>query len=130
MKKFILGLAAVAATFGAQAITVTEAFDKISALQGAAVSEMPDYDIAKEGLDWGKMVMLIGSPADAMDAIAAEITDEKVQELEIQGHKSVIYAAPAAEEGKSLALVITKTPMGPVAMFVQGSGDVVATVTK
>lgn len=130
MKKMILGLAAAITAFGAQAITVNEAFDKISALPGAAVSDMPDYDVAKEGLDWGKIAMLIGSPATAMDAVAEEITDEKAGELEIDGHKSVIFTAPAAEEGKSLVLVITKTPMGPVAIFAQGAGDVVATVTK
>ncbi len=130
MKKFILSLIALIAAFGSQAITVSEAFDQIAAMPGAAVSDMPDYDVAKEGLDWGKVVILIGKPMDATDAIVAQITDKKVKEFEIDGHQSIAFASISEEENKALVLVVTKTPMGPVVVLAQGGNDAVSVMTE
>lgn len=122
MKKIALGLVALVSAFAAQAITVTEAFDQAAELPGAAVSEMPDYDVAKEGLDWGKIVMLLGQPKSVVDAIEAEITDPLMIETEVGGQPTRVYASGAVE-GKAVVLSITNTPMGAVLMLAQGNAE-------
>lgn len=118
-------LALVLVSVGSQAITVTEAFAKIEKMDGVALSEMPQYDVAKEGLDVGKVAMLLGQPAGVLDGIEAEITDPLVVSQKIQGQDTNIYASEPVD-GVTTALSITKTPVGPVVLFVQGKGDVIA----
>ena len=122
MKKLLFSAAALIAAMASQAITVSEAFDKISALPGVALSEMPNYDVAKEGLDYGKVAMLIGQPSDGVLAVKDEITDADLVETDIEGHHTYVYSQPAAE-GKTTVLTITVTPMGPVCMLMEGNTE-------
>lgn len=129
MKKILLSLALIASTMCASAITLTEAFDKFAAIPGVAVTEMPDYDVAKEGLDWGKVVIITGQSVNYVKPIQDEITGEPVMETSIGGQPTVIYGEKT-DDDKSLALTMTKAPMGVIIVFAQGSGDVVDTMMK
>lgn len=123
MKKIIFACLAILAAYTSKAITVAEAFDSIAKLPGAAVSEMPDYDVAKDGLDWGKVVMLLGQPSDSVKAIVAEIVDVETVETSIGGQPTTIYIQ-AQEDGTALALSVTYTPAGPVAIYASGKENV------
>lgn len=122
MKKFIFSAVALIAAFAAQAITVSEAFDKIAAIPGVAISDMPQYDVAKEGLDSGKVAMLLGQSPDSVLSVKDQITDAETYETTVEGHHTYIYAQPAGE-GKTVVLTITVTPMGPVCMLMQGTTE-------
>ena len=128
MKKLIFSLVAIVASFGAQAITVGEAFDKIADLPGVAISEVPEHDCLKDGMDWGKVAMLMGAATSATDqfnTILAEITDEMTLETVAQGNNEVKAFTAKTESGRTQALVTVTMPQGIVAIYAQGDDDIV-----
>lgn len=128
MKKLILSLIAVVASITASAITVSEAYDKIAALPGAAVSDVPQHDVLKDGMDWGKVVMLLGVPSDVVGqykAILGEITDELVLDTVAQGNNKVKGYAAKQDNGKTLAIIGVEMPTGCVVVYAQGNDDVI-----
>lgn len=127
MKKLFVILVAAVASMTASAITVSEAFDKIAALPGAAVSDVPRQDAAENGMDWGKIVTLMGVSSDIVkryNAILGEITDEMVYDTVDQNNKVKGYAAKQ-KSGKTNALVVVETPQGCVVVYAQGDDDVI-----
>lgn len=61
MKKILMLMIVALATISVKAINVDEAYTKLAAVPGAALSDVPEYDCTKEGMDWGKVVMFIGA---------------------------------------------------------------------
>lgn len=128
MKKLILSLIAVVASMTASAITVSEAYEKLAALPGAALSDVPQHDVLKDGMDWGKIVMLLGASEDTVgqyNAILGEITDELVLDVLAQGSNKVKGYAAKQENGKTLALIGVQMPNGCVVVYAQGNDDVI-----
>lgn len=117
-------MVALVSTFAAGAITLDEAFDRVSQLPGAAVSDIPSNDALEGAFERGQIVMLLGQPTDACDAIVEEITDVDKTEMTIDGHQSTICQT-TNDKGNTVVLVLTRTPMGPVVMIAEGNKEVV-----
>lgn len=129
MKKFLFLLVALVATVSAKAITVDEAYTKITAVPGAAISEVPEYDCTKEGMDWGKVVMFIGAQPSTIAKVTevlAEITDPEVLNTKAQGANQVTGFAAKQEDGRTRAIVSVAMPAGIVVLYAQGGDDVVS----
>ena len=128
MKKILFLLVALMATVSAKAITVDEAFTKISAIPGAAISEVPEYDCTKDGMDWGKVAMFIGAQPSTIAKVTevlAEITDPEVLDTKAQGSNQVNGYAAKQEDGRTRAIVSVTMPAGIVVLYAQGGDDVV-----
>lgn len=115
-----------------KAITVGEAYDKIAAIPGAAISDVPEYDCTKEGMDWGKVVMFIGanqSTIAQVEKVMAEITDPEVVNEKAQGNNQVIGYGAEQENGRTLAIIYVNMPgVGAVVVYAQGGDDVVSSM--
>lgn len=128
MKKFLILLIVVFATVTAKAINVDEAYNRISAIPGAALSDVPEEDCAKEKMDWGRVIMFVNTPAatlEKVNKIIATITDKKVVEENTQGNHVEGYAA-AQSDGRTRALVsVTMPGVGIVIVYAQGGDDII-----
>lgn len=124
----VVALAAVSV----KAINVDEAYEKLAGLPGAALSDVPEYDCTKEGMDWGKVVMLIGAAPSTLaqaDAILAEITDPLIINESVQGANHVKGYAAKQEDGRTRAIVCVTMPgTGMVVVYAQGGDDIVSSM--
>lgn len=122
----VVALAAVSV----KAITVDEAYNKISAIPGAALSDVPEYDCTKEGMDWGKVVMFIGASKSTLaevNKVLSEITDPEVVNVKAQGNNNVIGYGAKQADGRTRAIVSVEMPgSGIVVVYAQGGDDVVS----
>lgn len=129
MKKILMILMVAVAAVSAKAITVDEAYGQIAAIPGAALSDVPDYDCTKEGMDWGKVVMFIGanqSTVAQIEQVLAEITDEEVINTKAQGSNQVLGYARKQDDGRTRAIVYVSMPgAGSVVLYAQGGDNVV-----
>ena len=118
------------AAVSVKAINVDEAYGKLAAIPGAALSDVPEYDCTKEGMDWGKVVMFIGANQSTLaeaQKVLAEITDPEVVNEKAQGNNQVIGYAAKQEDGRTRALVSVNMPgAGLVVVYAQGGDDVVS----
>lgn len=130
MKKILMLMIVALAAVGAKAITVDEAYNKIAAIPGAALSDVPEYDCTKEGMDWGKVVMFIGASKATIaevNKVLAEITDPEVVNTTAQGSNSVIGYGAKQADGRTRALLSVDMPgAGVVVVYAQGGDDVVS----
>lgn len=130
MKKILMMMIVALATVSVKAITVDEAYNKIASIDGVAISDVPEYDCTKEGMDWGKVAMFIGasqSTLDEVEKVLAEITDEVVVDQTAQGNNKVIGFAAKQEDGRTRALISVNMPnAGIVVVYAQGGDDVVS----
>ncbi|MBD5246679.1 MAG: hypothetical protein HDS54_02705 [Barnesiella sp.] len=129
MKKIFMLMIVALAAVSVKAITVDEAFEKFVAIPGAAVSDVPDYDCTKEGMDWGKVVMLIGANPSTLaqaDEVLADITDPIVVDEAVQGNNHVKGYAAKQEDGRTRAIICVTMPgNGMVIVYAQGGDDLV-----
>lgn len=135
MKKLFIALLAMLSLASARAITVEEAFARISEIPGVALSDFPEYDCLKEGLDWGKSAMLLGSNAQTLATLAAiegEITDEKAIDVkDASGVNATIYVRPAGGDRMVGLIIVTMQMQGQtnaVSMLCQGGENLVETL--
>lgn len=130
MKKILMIMVMALAAVGMKAITVDEAYEQIAAIPGAAISDVPEYDCTKEGMDWGKVVMFIGanqSTVAQVEKVLAEITDPEVLNTKAQGNNQVLGYATQQENGRTRAIVYVSMPgAGSVVLYAQGGDDVVS----
>lgn len=134
MRKIIFSLIALLAFVSGRAIDLTEAFQKIAAIPGAAVTDFPQHDCLLQGLDWGKAAMLMGAPAQtaaSIDSILSEITDAESQVIENQAGSGKIFTQSTAD-GRVIGLIYAKMTSGNmnnyVIMLAQGGDDLVETL--
>lgn len=137
MKKLIFSLAAlIASIFSAQAITVQEAYEQISALPGVALSDMPSHDVLKDGMDWGKVAMFIMVPESTLksvNGILDEITDEVALDKMVVDQSTGKATNPVrcftqqVEPGKKIALMSVFMPSRKscIIQYCQGGDNVV-----
>ena len=130
MKKILMLMAVALVAISAKAITVDEAYSRIAAIDGAAISDVPEYDCTKEGMDWGKVVMFIGASQSTLaevEAVLAEVTDELVVDQTAQGNNKVVGYAAKQEDGRTRAIISVNMPQaGIVVVYAQGGDDVVS----
>jgi len=130
MKKILMLMMVAMAAVGVKAITVDEAYGKLAAIPGAALSDVPEYDCTKEGMDWGKVVMFVGASQSTIaevENVLAEITDPEVVNEKAQGNNQVVGYAAKQEDGRTRALVSVNMPgVGVVIVYAQGDDDVVS----
>lgn len=130
MKKILMLMMVALAAVSVKAINVDEAYGKLAAIPGAALSDVPEYDCTKEGMDWGKVVMFIGANQSTLaeaQKVLAEITDPEVVNEKAQGNNQVIGYAAKQEDGRTRALVSVNMPgAGLVVVYAQGGDDVVS----
>lgn len=130
MKKILMLMIVAFATISVKAITVDEAYNQLAETPGAALSEVPEYDCTKEGMDWGKVVMFIrAQPATLtqVESILGDITDPVVLDQMAQDNNHVIGYAAKQEDGRTRALVsVTMPGVGIVVIYAQGGDDVVS----
>ena len=130
MKKILMLMIVALAAVSVKAINVDEAYNKLTEIPGAALSDVPEYDCTKEGVDWGKVVMFIGaSPATIAEVqkVLAEVTDPVVVDEKAQGNNHVVGYAAKQEDGRTRALVSVNMPgAGLVVVYAQGGDDVVS----
>ncbi len=133
MKKILMLLVVALAAVSVKAITVDEAYEKLAAVPGAALSDVPEYDCTKEGMDWGKVVMLIGANPSTLaqaDEILADITDPIVVDEAVQGNNHVKGYAAKQEDGRTRAIVCVTMPgTGMVIVYAQGGDDIVSSMS-
>lgn len=124
----VVALAAVSV----KAINVDEAYNKLTEIPGAALSDVPEYDCTKEGMDWGKVVMFIGASQATIaevDKVLAEITDNVVVDEKAQGDNHVLGYAAKQKDGRTRALVSVHMPgAGVVVVYAQGNDDVISSM--
>lgn len=133
MKKILFSLFALVACVSASAITVDEAYDKLAALPGAALSEVPEYDCLKEGMDWGKVVMFMGcsqSTIASITEILAEITDESTDATVTSGKgvTATVFTRPVSEEKQRALVTSIQSNNGmnvAVVIYCEGGMDMV-----
>lgn len=136
MKKFLFALAALLGFTGASAITLEEAFEKISEVPGVAVSDIPQYDILKEGLDWGKAALLMGASTATLqniNDILAEITDAERNEVNgDNGAAAITYKQPTADGhylGLMVAIMSNQGMSNCAILLAQGGDDIMEVLT-
>lgn len=129
MRKLIFFAIALLTSLVSQAITVEEAFKKISALPGAAVSDMPSEDVSKEGLEYGKVAILLGQNADKVIAIKDEVSDAAFYETNVEGFKTYVISQPG-ENGTERTLFVTLHSIGPVCVLGKGPAEAVQNIVK
>ena len=137
MKKIILSaIAFVATLIGAQAITIQEAYQQITALPGVAISEMPKHDVLKDGMDWGNVAMFVMVPdatLNSVNDILNEITDEVALEKMTVDQSTGAASNPVkcftqkTDDGRTVALMTLFMPARKtcVIQYCQGGDDVV-----
>lgn len=132
MKKLAVILVALAACFSTQAISISEAYERIAALPGAALSDIPEYDCLKDGMDWGHVVMLMGAAeatCNEVEQITGEITDPLAVDVMAQGTNHVLGYTSKTEEGRTqVLLVMSMSNMGIIAIWAQGGDDVISSL--
>lgn len=130
MKKILMLMIVALATISVKAITVEEAYNQLAEVPGAALSDVPEYDCTKEGMDWGKVIMFIGAqPATLtqVESILGDITDPVVVDQMAQDNNHVVGYAAQQEDGRTRALVSVSMPgVGMVIVYAQGGDDVVS----
>lgn len=136
MKKFLFALVALLGFTGASAITLKEAFEKISDVPGVAVSDIPQYDVLKEGLDWGKAAMLMGANTATLqniNDILGEITDAERNEVSgDNGSTAITYIQPTSDghyHGLVIAIMSNQGMSNCMILLAQGGDNIMEVLT-
>lgn len=136
MKIFLFALIALLGFTGASAITLEEAFKKISEVPGVAVSDIPQYDILKEGLDWGKAAMLMGASNATLqniNDILGEITEAERNEVNgDNGAVAIAYKQPTSDghyHGLMVAIMSNQGINNCMILLAQGGDNIMEVLT-
>lgn len=137
MKKLFFAVTLMlTAVFAMRAITVDEAYAKIIALPGVAVSEMPEHDVLKDGMDWGKVAMFVMVPdatLSQVNAVLDEITDTVALDKMAVDQSTGAASNPVKcftrvdDNGRTVALMTLFMPARKtcVVQYCQGGEDIV-----
>ncbi|MCM1347881.1 MAG: hypothetical protein NC338_00595 [Firmicutes bacterium] len=129
MKKILMLMIVAFAAFELNAITIGDAYNQIAAIPGATLSDVPEDDCTKEGMDWGKIVMFIGvdnSTVAQVEKTLSKITDPEVLNSKSEYGNSMIGYASRLNNGRVVALVYVDNPgAGCIVLYAQGDDNIV-----
>lgn len=132
MKKILMLMVVALTAISVKAISIDEAYTKLTKISGATLCDVPEYDRLKEGMDWGKIVMFTtASPATIaqIKQVFAEITDPMVANEKVQGMVVSGYAAKQ-KNGRTRCIYCTiamsDTDVSVVAIYCQGGDDIIS----